>query len=94
MDERSNEVNTFVERVQKSVHIMVVGGRGIGVELAGELAENFPNKRITLVHSRASLMDIWPQSGINLVHEFMNKFKVNLVSFYFIIITSCYSSLT
>ncbi len=37
--------------------VLVIGGGGVGVELAGEIASAFPNKEITLAHSGDALLD-------------------------------------
>lgn len=84
MLDRSNEIENFIDKVKKSQHVLIVGGRGVGVEIAAEIAEHFPNKKITLVHSRKNLMDIWPSGAIELLNSFMQKNNVNVVSFIFI----------
>ena len=36
--------------------VLVVGGGSLGVEIAGEVLTDFPDKKVTLVHSRERLL--------------------------------------
>ncbi|TKY67023.1 Apoptosis-inducing factor-like A [Spatholobus suberectus] len=57
---RSERLNQFKEDNQKikSAHsILIVGGGPTGVELAGEIAVDFPDKKITLVHKGSRLLE-------------------------------------
>lgn len=49
----------------KSAHsILIVGGGPTGVELAGEIAVDFPEKKVTLVHKGSRLLEfIGPKAG-------------------------------
>jgi len=40
----------FLFQVAKSNRIVVIGGGAVGVELVGELASDYPNKKVTLMH--------------------------------------------
>ena len=41
----------IVFQLQKSSNVVIIGGGAVGVELVGEIAETFPDKHVTLVHS-------------------------------------------
>jgi NADH dehydrogenase FAD-containing subunit len=45
------------EDLQKSKSVVVVGGGACGVELAGEIKNAFPDKKVTLIHSSQTLVD-------------------------------------
>ncbi|XP_073256288.1 ferroptosis suppressor protein 1-like [Porites lutea] len=45
------------DQVIKSDRIVVIGGGAVGLELAGELANDYPKKKITLVHNREEILD-------------------------------------
>ncbi|XP_020830864.1 ferroptosis suppressor protein 1 isoform X1 [Phascolarctos cinereus] len=47
----------MVKQVQNSQHIVVVGGGSAGVEMAAELKTDYPEKEVTLVHSKVPLAD-------------------------------------
>ena len=44
-------------QVAKSSKIVVIGGGPVGVELVGELASDFPDKKVTLMHNREQILD-------------------------------------
>lgn len=44
-------------QVMKSERIVVIGGGPVGLELAGELATDYPNKKITVIHNREQILD-------------------------------------
>lgn len=48
-------------RIQSAKSILVVGGGALGVQLAGDIAERYPEKEVTLTHSRNLLprFDPW-----------------------------------
>ncbi|UJR34420.1 hypothetical protein I4U23_021827 [Adineta vaga] len=48
-----DNVRQKIERAQK---ILIIGGGPVGIEMAGEIATEFPQKDITLVHSGVTLL--------------------------------------
>ncbi|XP_061342871.1 uncharacterized protein LOC133289005 [Gastrolobium bilobum] len=57
---RSERLNEYIEENQKikSAHsILIVGGGPTGVELAGEIAVDYPDKNVTLVHKGSRLLE-------------------------------------
>jgi len=50
---RYREVHSLI---QKATKIVIVGGGPVGVELAGEIATDFKGKKLTLIHSRPTLL--------------------------------------
>ncbi len=49
--------------IEKSNSIAIVGGGLVGVELAAEIAHYYPHKRLTLIHSKESLIERNPQKA-------------------------------
>ncbi|XP_074152640.1 ferroptosis suppressor protein 1 [Sminthopsis crassicaudata] len=47
----------MVRQVQNSQHVVVVGGGSAGVEMAAELKTDYPEKEVTLIHSKIQLAD-------------------------------------
>ncbi|XP_043838017.1 ferroptosis suppressor protein 1 [Dromiciops gliroides] len=47
----------MVKQVQSSQHVVVVGGGAAGVEMAAELKTEYPEKKVTLIHSKVPLAD-------------------------------------
>ena len=44
-------------QVSKSERIAVIGGGAAGLELVGELATDYPSKKVVLLHSREQILD-------------------------------------
>lgn len=44
------------EKIKKSTKVLIIGGGAVGLELAVEIREHFPEKEVTLVHSREQYM--------------------------------------
>ena len=43
-------------QIAKASKVVIVGGGAVGVELAGEIKETYPEKDVTLIHSGEFLM--------------------------------------
>uniref|UniRef100_A0A672UCT5 Ferroptosis suppressor protein 1 n=1 Tax=Strigops habroptila TaxID=2489341 RepID=A0A672UCT5_STRHB len=48
----------MVKEIEKSERILVVGGGAAGVEMAAEIKTEYPNKEVTLIHSKIALADV------------------------------------
>lgn len=48
----------LVKEVQKAKHVVVVGGGSAGVEMAAEVKTDYPEKEVTLIHSKIALADV------------------------------------
>lgn len=57
MREESHFILFVYFQVAKSNKIVVIGGGPVGVELVGELASDFPDKKVTLMHNREQILD-------------------------------------
>ncbi|KAL5763678.1 hypothetical protein ACOSQ2_016272 [Xanthoceras sorbifolium] len=55
--ERLNLYQTENEKIKSAHSILIVGGGPSGVELAGEVAVDFPDKKVTLVHRGSRLLE-------------------------------------
>lgn len=57
LEKRNQEFVEQHETLKNSDSVLVIGGGVVGVELAGEIASAFPNKKVTLSHGGSSLLD-------------------------------------
>ncbi|XP_009892312.1 PREDICTED: apoptosis-inducing factor 2 [Charadrius vociferus] len=48
----------MVKEIEKSEHVLVVGGGAAGVEMAAEIKTEYPAKEVTLIHSKIALADV------------------------------------
>ncbi|KAL8147428.1 uncharacterized protein LOC141707858 [Apium graveolens] len=56
--ERLKQFHSDFEKIKSSHSILIVGGGPTGVELAGEIAVDFPEKKVTLVHNGSRLLEM------------------------------------
>lgn len=59
----------YQERVQNASSIAIVGGGAVGVQMATDLKELYPEKEITLVHSRNQLMPVYHEGLDKIIKE-------------------------
>ncbi|KAK8530026.1 hypothetical protein V6N13_102910 [Hibiscus sabdariffa] len=55
--ERLHQYKEDNQKIQSANSILIVGGGPTGVELAGEIATDFPDKKVTLVHKGPRLLE-------------------------------------
>ena len=61
----------YQEGVKNAKSIVIVGGGAVGVQMATDLGEVYPDKKVTLVHSRDRLMQLYhPQMDAILQERF------------------------
>ncbi|KAJ4763656.1 Apoptosis-inducing factor 2 [Rhynchospora pubera] len=56
-DERLEEFKQDNQKIESSRSILVIGGGPVGVELAAEIATDYPGKKVTLVHKGSRLLE-------------------------------------
>lgn len=58
---------------------MIVGGGPTGVELAAEIAVDFPGKKVTLVHRGSRLLEFIGEKGGKKALDWLNSKKVDVI---------------
>ncbi|KAF7555730.1 hypothetical protein G7Z17_g2016 [Cylindrodendrum hubeiense] len=58
--EHLSDVHQHISSIQKSRHVVVVGGGAVGVEMASEMKLLYPDLEVTLAHSRDKLLSSEP----------------------------------
>ncbi len=56
--ERRAHFRHWAGRIREAKEILIVGGGPVGVELAGEILEDLPGKKVTLMHSGPALLPL------------------------------------
>ncbi|KAJ3314244.1 hypothetical protein HDU76_002447 [Blyttiomyces sp. JEL0837] len=51
------KTNEIVDAVTKAKSVLIVGGGPIGIEVAGEIATDHPNVKVTLIHAGSELLN-------------------------------------
>ncbi len=73
--------NNLQEKIQQAQKILIIGGGAVGVELAGEIATDFPEKDVTLVHSQPTLLQpkIFQDKMYTGIEEKLTKLNVKII---------------
>ena len=66
------ELRGVQDKIKLAKKIAIVGGGAVGVELAADIMSFYPEKHVTLIHSRAQLL---PHFGIRLHDHVLTVFK-------------------
>ena len=71
---------TINKQLLQAQSVLVIGGGAVGVELAAEVATDFPSKKVTLVHSHEWLgVDGLPDKYYKLLLSQLDNLHINLV---------------
>ncbi|XP_057470687.1 uncharacterized protein LOC130759564 isoform X2 [Actinidia eriantha] len=67
------------EQIKSSNSILIVGGGPTGVELAGEVAVDFPDKKVTLVHRGSRLLEFIGHKAGRKALDWLTSKKVEVI---------------
>lgn len=66
------------EKVIKSSKIVVIGGGAVGVQAATDIKELYPEKSVTLVHSRKTVMNRFHTKLHEIIDERCNELGIEM----------------
>ncbi|KAI3327350.1 FAD/NAD(P)-binding domain-containing protein [Xylariaceae sp. AK1471] len=69
----------YQERLRQARSIAIIGGGAVGVQMATDLKEIYPEKEITLVHSRDQLMPLYHKKLDEIIKARCQELDVKLV---------------
>ncbi|OWZ57378.1 oxidoreductase [Cryptococcus neoformans c45] len=67
------------EKFKQADRILIVGGGALGIEYASDLKDLYPEKKITLLHSRTRVMPLYPIELHMIIIEALTKMGVEVV---------------
>ena len=69
------------EKIRNAQQVLIIGGGPVGVELAGEIATDFPAKEVTLVHRHKTLLrpNVYNEKLYARVQDELEKLRVKLI---------------
>ncbi|GAD96760.1 mercuric reductase, putative [Paecilomyces variotii No. 5] len=70
---------TEQERLKAAKDVVVIGGGAAGVEIAGDAKAAYPEKNVTLVHSRSALLNTFGPKLQKLAASELEKLGVNII---------------
>ncbi|KAI0006484.1 FAD/NAD(P)-binding domain-containing protein [Xylariaceae sp. FL0662B] len=65
-------------RIKQARSVIIVGGGAVGVQMATDLKEIYPEKQVTLVHSRNQLMPLYHEKLDEIIKERCKELGVEL----------------
>ncbi|XP_019053971.1 PREDICTED: apoptosis-inducing factor 2-like isoform X2 [Nelumbo nucifera] len=77
--ERLRQYYAENNKIKAAKSILIIGGGPTGVELAGEVATDFPNKKVTLVHSGSRLLQFIGPKASSKTLEWLASKKVEVI---------------
>ena len=77
--DRAEKLRSYAEKLKKSKSVLVIGGGIVGVELAAEIIGKYPDKKLTVVHSKEHLMERCSKKVQDYAESFFRKRKVNIL---------------
>ncbi|TXT04936.1 hypothetical protein VHUM_04019 [Vanrija humicola] len=70
----------YQAKVQKAGSIVLIGGGAVGIQMATDLKELYPDKDITLVHSRDKVMPRFDAKFHDIIEERFNELGIRLIT--------------
>ncbi|CAL1709321.1 unnamed protein product [Somion occarium] len=73
-------INDWRNKIANAKHVVVVGGGAVGIEIAGEIKDTYPKKKVTLVHSEKQLLnDVYPDKWRQDIERRVRKRNIDLI---------------
>ncbi|KAF9425622.1 hypothetical protein BGZ94_007370 [Podila epigama] len=72
-------IKEIQEKIKKSTKVLLIGGGAVGIEMAAEIREHFPEKEVTLVHSRDQYMPSYKGAMHKKTAEILTQFGVRQI---------------
>ena len=79
MTTRSQDLRTFSKKLLKADSVLIIGGGVVGVELAAEIADHFPEKKLTIIHAQPELLERNPKKARNYALKFLQNKNVEII---------------
>ncbi|XP_068337695.1 uncharacterized protein [Pyrus communis] len=76
---RLNQFQEENQKIRSANSILIVGGGPTGVELAGEIAVDFPDKKVTLVHTGTRLLEFVGPKAADKALKWLKSRKVEVI---------------
>ncbi|WZH48592.1 Oxidoreductase [Fusarium acuminatum] len=71
---------TYQQGIKNANSIVIVGGGAVGVQMATDLGEVYPEKKVTLVHSRDRLMQLYHEKMDAIIRDRLQELGVDVIT--------------
>jgi len=79
ISKREEQWKSHAKRLEAADKIAVVGGGTVGVELAGEIAEKYPEKKVVIYHRGTRVLESLPPSASAKAARVLRKLGVSIL---------------
>ncbi len=79
IEQRHQHVADENQKLTKAKNVVIIGGGPVGVELAGEIADYYPDKNVTLVQKSNRLLNSFRQKTSDTSEKLLKKLGVNVL---------------
>ncbi|PSR83422.1 hypothetical protein BD289DRAFT_370027 [Coniella lustricola] len=69
----------FNSGIARSRSVVIIGGGAVGVQMACDLKEIYPDKEVTLVHSREHIMPVYHEKLSDIIKDRFRELGINFV---------------
>ena len=76
---RADELRKYAAKLKEAETVLVIGGGVVGTELAAEIIEAYPQKKITIIHSRDQLLHRSPPRARKYARKFLKSRGVEII---------------
>jgi NADH dehydrogenase FAD-containing subunit len=73
-----NYLTKHAQRVKRSSTVVVIGGGAVGVQMATDIKELYPDKEVTLVHSRQTVMNKFHRKLHDIIEKRCEELGINM----------------
>ncbi|XP_077230806.1 uncharacterized protein LOC143863909 [Tasmannia lanceolata] len=77
--QRLHQFQTDNQKIKSAKSVLIVGGGPTGVELAGEIAVDYPDKKVTLVHKGPRLLEFLGSKASTKTLDWLTAKKVDVL---------------
>lgn len=75
---RADVLQKYATKLVSSRSVLIIGGGIVGVELAAEVVEKYPEKKVIIVHTREKLMERQPEKAQKYAADFLTRKGVQI----------------
>ncbi|RFU24862.1 hypothetical protein B7463_g11476, partial [Scytalidium lignicola] len=73
------ELQSFQQQIKSAQNIAVIGGGAAGIQLVADIKDTYPDKKVTLIHSRDHLLPRFGSKLHEYVFEQLKKLGINVL---------------